>query len=84
MQHVDMMGDPTYDIGAFIPNETGQLRLYKGGGKGSPKLPEQKIMPVADDEAMRKAKRNDIARLMERSGRNSTILSEGGDKLGGG
>lgn len=84
MQHLTNTGDPGYDLGAFIREPDGRIRLYGGGGKGKPSLPAQKEMPVVDDEAMRRAKRNEIARLMERSGRNSTILSDSGDKLGGG
>ena len=45
--------------------------------------PRQTVMPTADDEAIRKAKKRSIYDQMRRSGRMSTILTDGGDKLGG-
>jgi hypothetical protein len=45
--------------------------------------PEQKptVMPLADDEAVRQAKRKSIIQQRSRRGRESTILT--GDTLGG-
>lgn len=40
-------------------------------------------MPIADDEAVRRAKRRSIAMQLARGGRSSTILTGDGDKLGG-
>jgi hypothetical protein len=40
------------------------------------------VMPLADDEAVKRARRKSIAAQMSRGGRNSTILSDG-DSLGG-
>lgn len=42
------------------------------------------VMPLADDEAVKRARRASIARQMSRGGRSSTILSSGSDALGGG
>jgi hypothetical protein len=87
MQHLTPAGDPGYDLDAF-QEEAGRMRLYGGGGgKGAkpPSQPAPTVMPTPDDSAMKRAKRNEIARLMERGGRQSTILTDGGgDKLGGG
>jgi hypothetical protein len=45
--------------------------------------PRQTVMPTADDEATQKAKRRSILEQRRRSGRMSTILTDGSDKLGG-
>ncbi|WP_016745751.1 hypothetical protein [Rhizorhabdus wittichii] len=39
------------------------------------------VMPVADDEEVRREKRRSLARQLSRGGRRSTILTDGG--LGG-
>ena len=52
----------------------------------TPKMPKQekaKTMPMIDDEASRKAKRQSIAAQQARSGRASTILTNEEDLLGG-
>jgi len=46
-----------------------------------PVIPEPTVMPVADDAAMRKAKKKSLLAQQQRSGRASTILSTE-DKLG--
>lgn len=55
-----------------------------GGGKKKAAAVEapDPTMPVADDEAVRLARKRSIAAQMNRGGRSSTILSEG-DSLGG-
>jgi hypothetical protein len=61
------------------------------GGSGGKKTaavapvtdPRQTVMPTADDEATQKAKRRSIIEQRRRSGRMSTILTDGSDKLGG-
>jgi hypothetical protein len=40
------------------------------------------VMPVADDEAIRRAKRRSIAKQLGRGGRSSTLLTDS-DSLGG-
>lgn len=44
--------------------------------------PAQPVMPTADDDAVKRAKQRQAAEIQARSGRASTILSDGG-KLGG-
>jgi len=46
-----------------------------------PKLPPEKVMPVGDEAEKRKARRRSIAQQRARSGRASTIMSQG-EKLG--
>ena len=46
-----------------------------------PVIPEPTVMPMPDDKAMRKAKRDSLLKQQQRSGRASTILSSE-DKLG--
>jgi hypothetical protein len=41
------------------------------------------VMPIADDESVRRARRRSLAMQLNRGGRDSTILSDG-DTLGGG
>ena len=53
-------------------------RLF-GGGE-APKIPEEKVMPLADEEAAKKARKKSIAKQRARAGRASTILSD--EKLG--
>ena len=54
------------------------------GGKKKKAAPEAgpRVMPLADDEKVMAAKRADILRQRQRSGRASTILG-GGETLGG-
>lgn len=57
------------------------------GGKKKKKAepapePAPAVMPVADDEAIRQAKKRSIAAQMKRSGRSSTILSSSSETLG--
>lgn len=46
--------------------------------------PEKQTMPMADDEAVRRARKRSIAAQMKRSGRSSTMLSNDSETLGGG
>lgn len=59
--------------------------LFGGGTK--PSVTPPAVMPTADDEAVRAAKKRKQAAAMATSGRQSTILSDygntGSDKLGG-
>lgn len=48
----------------------------------TPDLPAPTVMPGADDEAVKAARRRQIAEIQARSGRASTILSQS-DTLGG-
>lgn len=59
-------------------------QLIGGKKKAAPApTPEQRpaVMPLADDEAVRRAKRKSIIQQRARRGRESTILT--GDTLGG-
>lgn len=55
------------------------------GGRQSMAVPKPAAtpMPSQDDEAVRRARQRQIAEIQSRSGRASTILSDGGSKLGG-
>lgn len=55
------------------------------GIKKKSKKPDEvaPVMPIADDEAVRRAKKRAIAKQMGRGGRRSTILTENEDSLGG-
>ena len=60
------------------------------GGLKPPKTPDAPVvepppvMPVPDDEAMKKARRRSITQQLSRRGRQSTILSDSSsDALGG-
>lgn len=58
-----------------------------GGGKkeaAPAAAPAEKVMPLPDDEAIKRAKKQAISRQMSRGGRSSTILSQSSDTLGGG
>lgn len=55
------------------------------GGKKKPKAaptPEP-VMPIADDEDVRRARRRSITKQLQRGGRESTILSDSSTRLGG-
>jgi hypothetical protein len=61
------------------------LKPFGGSKKKAPApAPETPVMPMADDEAVRRARRAALARQMSRGGRSSTILSSGSETLGGG
>lgn len=45
--------------------------------------PGPRVMPIADDEAVRRARRASILRQRGRSGRSSTMLSSDSESLGG-
>jgi len=51
--------------------------------KDAPVEAPEPVMPIADDEAVREARRRSIAAQMGRGGRQSTILSDDSTKLGG-
>ena len=56
------------------------------GSKKKEEAPAEKdgpaIMPLADDEKIKAAKRKKIAQQVQRGGRNSTILTNDSDSLG--
>ena len=52
-------------------------------GLKKPKVAPTPVMPLADDEEIRRAKRVSIARQLGRGGRRSTILTDYSDSLGG-
>lgn len=49
----------------------------------TPELTAPAVMPDTDDEQVKAARRRQIAEIQSRSGRASTILTGGGDQLGG-
>ena len=55
------------------------------GGKKKAPEPEKGpvVMPIADDEEVRRAKKRSIIEQMSRGGRSSTMLSSDSDSLGG-
>jgi len=58
--------------------------LFGGKKKAAETAPEAApVMPLADDEAVRRAKKRSTIGQMGRSGRSSTILTDDSDKLGG-
>lgn len=61
----------------------GVAKALIGGGKkkAAVEAPDP-VMPIADDEAVRIARKRSIAKQVKRGGRESTILSDG-DSLGG-
>jgi hypothetical protein len=44
--------------------------------------PAPQVMPLADDEAVRLARKRSLAAMMQRGGRSSTMLSSDSDTLG--
>lgn len=66
----------TGGLGSMAANK---LMAKKPGGTTTTAQP---VMPTTDDEAVRRAKQRQVAEIQARSGRASTILSDGG-KLGG-
>lgn len=59
------------------------LGLIGGSKKKEAPAPEgPKVMPLADDEAVKRAKKASIIKQMNRGGRSSTILSNDSDSLG--
>lgn len=70
-------------VGKLALGTVGGL-LGIGGKKKKGKVEEGPIvMPLADDEAVRNARKKSIATQMKRGGRSSTILSDPGSTLGG-
>ena len=57
--------------------------LGKDRKKAKPASTQKRVMPIADDEAIRLAERKRIARKRARSGRAATILSGGGSSGSG-
>lgn len=55
------------------------------GGKKKEKAPEKGpvVMPISDDEEVRRARKRSIIEQMSRGGRQSTMLSADSDSLGG-
>lgn len=54
---------------------------FKAAKAPAPKAPAP--MPDVDDEAVARAKQRSLLSMSQRSGRMSTLLSSGNDKLGG-
>lgn len=54
-----------------------------GKKKAAAPTPGPQIMPLADDEAVKRARRRSVADQMQRGGRTSTMLSGESDTLGG-
>ena len=55
--------------------------LFGGGKKKAAEVPDP-VMPIADDVAIKAARKKSIIKQMGRGGRSSTILTDG-DSLGG-
>jgi len=45
----------------------------------APTVPKPAVMPIADDEAVKAAKKRSLVEQMQRKGRQSTILTDGTD-----
>lgn len=59
------------------------LGLLGGSKKKAEPAPVgPKVMPLADDEAIKRARKASIIQQMGRGGRSSTILSDDSDSLG--
>lgn len=57
------------------------MQMFKAPKVPAPKAPAP--MPDVDDEAVARAKQRSLLSMSQRSGRMSTLLSSGNDKLGG-
>lgn len=57
------------------------MQMFKAAKAPAPKDPAP--MPDVDDEAVARAKQRSLLSMSQRSGRMSTLLSSGNDKLGG-
>lgn len=68
--------------GALAGAAAGGAGASKAMKTATPPIPEPAVMPDADEEAVRAARRRQIAEIQARSGRASTILTQT-DKLGG-
>ena len=73
-------------IGSLLGGAGSLFSSVKKPDKPAP-LPvpkEPTVMPVADDEASKRARARQLSAVRQRSGRESTILSDfGSEKLGG-
>ena len=59
-------------------------KMLGGGAPKPPPVPKPPPpTPMADEEAIQRAKRGAAAGLQRRSGRASTVLSDAEDRLGG-
>ena len=56
--------------------------IFKPKKPKYPKIPEPQIMPMADDETQKRARRRSIAAQLARKGRASTIMSQDRETLG--
>lgn len=54
-----------------------------GKKSSTPAAATPAVMPVSDDKSVQEARRRQIAAMQSGAGRASTILSDGGAKLGG-
>jgi len=69
-------------IGGTVGSLAGSLFGKKKSG-GSPSSPAP-VMPIADDEAVKRARRRSVASQMQRGGRTSTMLSDSDNSTLGG
>lgn len=61
----------------------GLLGKKKTSTAAAPAAATPAVMPTPDDDAIRLARRRSIAQQLSRSGRQSTMLTPAGSKLGG-
>jgi len=65
----------------------GTVGAALGFGKkksGSPQAAPAPVMPIADDEAVKRARRRSVASQMQRGGRTSTMLTDSDNSTLGG
>jgi len=71
----------TYSGDPVLTKKYGKSGLF-GTNPKTPEITPPTVMPDTDEEAVKAARRRQIAEVQTRSGRASTILSQS-DKLGG-
>jgi hypothetical protein len=81
------MGDATKHLKAIVSNPLqaflNPLKTFKEASKvDTPDVKAPAVMPTPDDDAVKAAARRRVAAMQTRSGRVSTFLSDGDDKLG--
>jgi hypothetical protein len=81
------MADKILKAGATLLSPIGSI-LGLGDKKAAPAAvpapaAAPRVMPLADDEAVKRARKASIVRQQQRGGRASTILTGGSEKLGG-
>lgn len=73
------IGNATFGLGGLLGKPFGSGKKKKA--EAPP--PGPIVMPLADDEAVRRARRRGIAGQMGRRGRSSTMLTADSETLGG-